>query len=125
MESLNAEVVTPTEWSSFLDGFSRQHQAWLVTLEEIPNPASRPFLEARALPLQGISADPDGRSISILIGKAPGRHLTHTIDQPSRLIVERTDEGIEQALRIEHRDGRATRVSFRSAVRPEEVDGLP
>jgi hypothetical protein len=123
--SLNTEVVPPAEWPRFLDGFSRQHADWLVTLEEIPNLASHALPEARGLALQGISADSDGRSISIMVGGAPGRHLTHTIEHPSRLLVERTDEGVEQALRIERRDGQTTRISFRTAMPPEEVDGLP
>ncbi len=122
---MKTEVITPTEWSSFLDAFSRQHQAWLVNLEEIPNPASRPFLEASGLALQGISTDADRQAISIMLGEAPGRHLTHTVERPSRVTVERTDQGIECAVRIEDKDGRATRVSFRSAVRPDEVDGFP
>jgi hypothetical protein len=122
---METEEVARSEWPSFFDAFSRQHQSWLTTLEEIPGPASRPFLEARGLPLEGILTDPDSRVISITLGRLPDRHLTHTIDRPARVLVERTDEGIEQAVRIERDEGRVTRISFRSAVRPELLDGAP
>lgn len=122
---METQEVARSEWPSFFDAFSRQHESWLVTLEEIPGAASRAFLQAGGLPLDGIVADPDSRSISIMLGRLPDRHVTHTIDRPARVIVERTDDGIEQAVRIERDEGRMTRLSFRSAVRPEEVDGVP
>jgi hypothetical protein len=121
---METQEVARAEWPSFFGAFSRQHESWLVTLEEIPAPASRPFLEARGLPLEDIVTDRDSRAISIVLGRVPDRHLTHTIERPTRVIVERTDEGVEQAVRIEREHGPVTRLSFRSAVRPEEVDGV-
>jgi hypothetical protein len=118
-------TIAREQWSSFFDAFSRQHEGWLVSLEEIPGSTSGRHLEARSLPLEGASLDEDGRTLSIMLGRSPDQHLTHTIDHPSRVLVEQTDTGVDQAVRIEREDGAATRVSFRSAVRPEEVDGLP
>jgi hypothetical protein len=121
---METQEVARSDWSSFFGAFSRQHESWLVTLEEIPGSASRAFLEAGGLALEGILADPHTRAISIMLGRLPDRHITHTIDRPARVLVERTEDGIEQAVRIERDEGRVTRLSFRSAVRPEEVDGI-
>lgn len=81
-------------------------------------------VEVSGLPLEGLSTDPDRRSIFIMVGGRADRHLTHTISDPARVLVERTDEGIERPVTIEREGGSPTRVSFRSVVRPEEVDGL-
>jgi hypothetical protein len=112
------------EWSSFLDSFSRTHEGWLVRVEEIAMPAGPTAVEARGLPLLGLSYDRSDDSIGIAVGGHDGEHLTRIMQRPSRLLVEQTDDGIDQAVRIESERGPATRVSFRSTVRPEEVDGF-
>src|SRR5215216_5826603 len=53
------EIERP-EWSGFFDGFSRQHEGWLVTVEQVSMPRGPSAVEARELPLEGVSADPDG-----------------------------------------------------------------
>lgn len=113
------------EWSSFLDSFSRMHEGWLVRVEEIAMPAGPTAVEARGLPLVGVSYDRTDDSIGIALGGRDGEHLTHLVRRPSRVAIEQTDDEIDQALLIEAGTRPATRVSFRSAVRPEEVDGLP
>jgi hypothetical protein len=117
------EIERP-EWSGFLDGFSRQHEGWLVTVEQVSTPAGPSAVEARELPLESVSADPDG-TISISVGRTAERHLTHIVPRAARLLVEESDEGVDRGIRIERNYGPSTRVLFRSAVRPEEVDGIP
>jgi hypothetical protein len=114
-----------TEWSSFLDSFSRMHEGWLVRVEEIGMPAGPTAVEARDLPLLGASYDHTDDSIGVAVGGQDGEHLTRVVRRPSRVAIEQTDDEIDQALLIEAGTRPATRVSFRSAVRPEEVDGLP
>jgi uncharacterized protein DUF5335 len=116
------EIERP-EWSGFLDGFSRQHEGWLVTVEQVSIPAGPSAVEARELPLESVSADPDG-TISVSVGGTRERHLTHIIPRAARLLVEETDGGVDRGIRIDRSDGPSTRVMFRSAVRPEEVDGI-
>jgi uncharacterized protein DUF5335 len=118
------EIPRP-EWSSFFDRFSRTHEGWLVRLDEIALPAGPTALEVRALPLLGLSYDRHDDSVVIALGGRDGENLSHAIPRPSRVVVEQNDEGIDQAVRIEPERGEAARVSFRSAVRPEEVDGVP
>jgi hypothetical protein len=120
--SRTREIERP-RWSVFLDGFSRQHEGWLVTVEQVPTPFGQSAVEARELPLEHVSADPDG-TISVSVGGTPERHLTHIVPRAARLLVEETDEGVDRGIRIDRNYGPSTRVVFRSAVRPEEVDGI-
>jgi hypothetical protein len=120
---MHSREIERPEWRTFLDSFSRQHEGWLVTVEEVPGGEGSTCVEARDLPLQGISLDGDG-AISVAVGDGPGNHLTHTVAHPTRVIVEQTDAGADQALRINRDRDEATRIRFRSAVRPEEVDGI-
>ena len=50
---MHTHEIARSEWSSFFDGFSRQREGWLVTVEEIPGGEARTCVEARDLPLQG------------------------------------------------------------------------
>jgi hypothetical protein len=113
------------EWSSFLESFSQMHQGWLVRVDDVAMPAGPTAVEARGLPLIGATYDRRDDMIAIALGGHEGEHLTRILQHPSRVAVEQTDDGIEQGVRIESETGPATRVTFRSAVRPEEVDGLP
>jgi hypothetical protein len=121
---MHTREIERRQWSDFLDGFSRQHEGWLVTVEDVPGGEGSSCVETRDLPLQGISIDRDG-AISISVGDSADNHLTRTVDHPTRIIVEQTDAGGDHGLRINRDRDEATRVRFRSAARPEEVDGLP
>jgi hypothetical protein len=116
--------IARAEWPGFLERFTGQHEGWLVTVEQVSMPSGAAAVAARDLPLEQVAADPGG-AITVSVGGTPEQHLTVTVDRAEKLLLEQTDEGAETALRIERRDGPATRVRFRSAMRPEEVDGLP
>jgi Family of unknown function (DUF5335) len=115
--------IARSEWNTFLDTFSRQHEGWLVTVEEIAGDGGSRRVEARELPLRRVCISPREPSISVALGRAPD-DKTYTIIQPARLIVDQTDAGGDRGLMIERQDGQSTRIRFRAAVRPEEVDGL-
>jgi len=116
--------IQPSEWNSFLDTFSQQHEGWLVTVEEIPSGGGGPRVEARVLPLRGLFSNPHEHSISIAVGRTPEHHLTHTVSQPVRIVLVQSDAGADEGLTIERQNGRSTRIRFKDAVRPEEADGL-
>jgi hypothetical protein len=122
---MQAREIARTEWSSFFESFTRQHEHWLVTVEEIPGGEGSTCVEARDQSLRGIFVDGHDDTISIALGDTREDHLTHTIAHPTRVILEQTDAGVDQGVRINRDHDQATRVRFRSAVRPEEVDGLP
>jgi hypothetical protein len=120
------QEITRDEWATFFDGFSLQHQEWLVTVEALGAEIGAQ-VEARELPLQGVTADlkGDGKdSISIMVGKSPEEHVTHTINAPTHVRLKKNEEGADEALEIESASGITTLVRFRSAVPPEMVDSI-
>ena len=113
------------QWSNFFDLFSRQHEGWLATLEVLANDMGAQE-EARELPLSGVSLSSakDEDSIALMLGKEPGDHITHIVQEPEQVWVERTSEGVNSALEIESKDQTKTLLRFRSPVLPELVDGV-
>ncbi len=115
-----------SQWAGFCDRFSREHSGWLVTIELLEAEIGAQ-IEARELPLKGITAEmkkagPD--VISLVAGSTPWERVTHTVVEPRRIWLEETREGAHAALEIESFDGAKTLVRFRSTVLPEMVDGL-
>jgi len=113
------------EWMSFLESFSQQHRGWLVTVEVISQDIGGQE-EARNLPLEGITSSEsnENQTISISVGNVPSNHLTHTVSDPTRLLLKQTQQGADKALEIESTEGVKTLLRFRSAMPAEMVDGL-
>lgn len=110
-------------WTGFFDDFSRRHEGWLVTVEVLGSVGAQ--VEARELPLLGITSDRDGGStISIMVGATPEGRATHIIGKPTHVRLEEAAAGVDRALQVESRSGETTLISFRSAVAPEMVDGI-
>ena len=114
------------EWAEFLDSFSRQHEGWLVTVEVLGAEIGAQ-VEARELPLEGITAElkagGEGVITIILVGGSR-EHVTHNIPQPTHVRIEQTESGADMTLQIESSRGVTTLVRFRSAMLPEMVDGI-
>lgn len=112
-------------WPGFFDQFSRQHVGWRATVEVLSSELGAE-MEARDSPLVGISADlkDQERSIAITLGETGARHLTHIISNPKYVRLKQTDEGADEALAIESSDGVTTLLHFRSAHRPETLNGV-
>jgi hypothetical protein len=118
--------ISPDEWPTFLDTFSRQHEGWLATLEVFATDIGA-HQEASDLPLEGItvtSTDDQSQSIAINLGKTPEDHVTHTINKPIRIWLEQTLLGANAALEIESADQVKTLLRFRSALPADMVDGV-
>ena len=123
---LGTREIPRNEWSAFFDSFSRLHQGWLVTIEALGGDIGAQ-VEARELPLQGVSADLKGENesvISIMAGSGPQHHVTHNISAPTKVMLQQNEEGADEALEIESADKTITLLRFRLAVRPELVDGI-
>jgi hypothetical protein len=111
-------------WRDELDRFSRQHEGWLVSLTT-EQPGGAREVQARDLPLQGVSPDsPHADDIAIRVGDRPN-HITHEVHDPAGLAMDVMEHGAWRALLILGKDGTTTSVEFRSPMRPEDVDGLP
>lgn len=113
------------EWLSFLDGFSRQHEGWLVTLE-VAEGQGRSEVEAENLKLEGVTPEhsEDHDRISIALGKAPDDHLTHFVSDPIRVMFLETKTGEHAGLQIEAADGSRTVVRFRGPAKPETLNDV-
>jgi Family of unknown function (DUF5335) len=116
--------IAPDSWTAELDGFSRRHEGWLVSIKTRTADGST-AVGAHDLPLLGVSrVSHDSNDIAITVGNARD-HLIHGVHDATAVGVDLTAELAERALVIDSRDGSTTSVEFRSAIRAEEVDGLP
>jgi hypothetical protein len=113
------------DWVSFFDAFSRRHAGWLATVAILGSDGSV-GLEARQLPLAGITVDviDASRIVSIMLGGNDPQHLTRVIRAPTSVVLKQTEVGADEAVIIESADGTKTILRFRSALLPEMVDGV-
>lgn len=121
------------EWPSFCDGFSRQHEGWLVNLEVTPAEESLPGLATpielgHDQPLQGITAElleelGEDR-ITVIVGPNPDQHLVHEILEPTALTLEQEQDGADAGLLIESARSGRTAIRFRVPAMPEMVDEM-
>lgn len=113
------------EWVSFFDSFSNRHRRWLVTLE-ILEPEIGDQTEARELPLEGITAELNERGpdqIEIIVGGQSDSYLRDTVVDPKEVWLKSSAAGADEVLEIKG-ENRTVLIRFRSAMRPELVDGL-
>lgn len=108
------------QWAPFLETFSRQHRAWLTTIESPLDGLPK------ARPLGAVTTMRHGRDVSAIeisfagdSGAGPVR-----VENPMSLRVHRTTEGTDRALEIVDGEGACTRIGFRVTARPEMLDGL-
>lgn len=120
---MTTREIPRNEWTSFFDGFSRRHEGWLTTVQVLGRIGAQ--VEAKELPLRGVSADRDEAStIAVIVGQSPEQEVTHQIRSPSHVRVEESDAGAEEAVQIQSEVGETTLLTFRSALPPEMVDGV-
>ena len=112
------------EWSRGLAEFSAAHDGWLVSLDILsPDIGAQP--DITDLPLVGVAfEDIRAGTVTISAGRSAVPEITHTIQAPRHIWIERTDAGADAALAIESADGAKTILRFRTAALPETVDGI-
>ena len=112
------------DWSQALDEFSAVHDGWLVSLDILsPDIGAQPDLTD--LPLVGVTfEDIRAGTMTISAGRSGVAQITHTIQAPRRVWIERTDGGADAALAIESADGARTILRLRTAALSETVDGI-
>jgi hypothetical protein len=123
---MQTRQIPKSEWPAFLDRFSRQYEGWLVNLE-IFNPEFGAQVTETGLALEGLTDEWDeteGNTIMIMTGNEPDDHITHSINHPTEVSLEQTDQGADAALSIKSADGTTALLSFRAAVLPETVDAV-
>jgi uncharacterized protein DUF5335 len=123
---MQTKQIPKNEWPSFLDRFSREYEGWLVNLE-VFNPEIGAQVEETGLPLEGLTDEWDevkDNTIMIMAGNTPENHITHSINRPTEISLEQSDEGADAALSIKSADGTTALLSFRAVVLPDTVDAV-
>jgi hypothetical protein len=112
------------DWSRVLAEFSATHDGWLVSLDILsPDIGAQPDIVD--LPLVGVTFENiRAGAVTISAGRSAMAEVTHAIQAPSHLWVERTDAGADAALAIESADGAKTILRLKTAALPETVDGI-
>jgi len=112
------------EWPAFVDGFSRRHDGWLISVAVEQGAGARRYL-ARDVPLRGVVAElNDGTGSMMVFTGDTTPHATHFVERPVSLAVDETADGAEVELTITDDSGARTIIEFRSPMRPELVDGI-
>lgn len=122
---MKTKEIPKKEWSDFFDSFSRKHEGWLITMEILGQNIGAQ-IEERELTLEGITYEGNetGDTIIILTGAKPEDHIAHSIQHPTTVGLQQTEEGADVALAISSADGVTALLQFRSPMLPEWVDGL-
>jgi hypothetical protein len=116
--------VSREDWIPALNQFSVIHEGWLVSLDVLGSEiGAQP--EFHDLSLLGVSADkvPEG-AVVISAARSTAEHISHTIHAPTRISIERRDDGADMALQIESADGTRSILRFRAPALAQTVDGL-
>ncbi len=114
------------QWVSFFDGFSRQHEGWLVDLL-VSGYGQDNRVEARGLPLQGIAVDykkGDDNTIEIILGKEKQLAVTHAIPDTRSVYLMKNNQGADLGVVMQAGDGASAQLRFRSPTAPGTVDGM-
>lgn len=122
--ALRTRRIPRHQWSEELDSLSSSHEGWLVRVQ-VTSPNGDVQTAARDIPLRRVSAIDDGDpAVEVDVGREPAAHVTHQVVQPVEILMEETDTAAVSSLVVRSADGTRTAVEFRTAMRPEEVDGL-
>ena len=114
---MSVREIPVVQWDPFLDAFSREHRAWLASVDRV-HPGAPAHVEASERPLRSIEADAvTGIEIRLEDG-------TVRVEAPKALRVDETEEGAAQGLEIEDWSGERVRLRFRVAEPPGALDGL-
>jgi hypothetical protein len=107
------------EWPAFLEGFSREHCAWIGTINGLVGGA--PVTHIPSVALKSVTLDTGASGPLLRMTFINGISLCAV--QPCRVRVQ-TDDRAERALEIETADGGFIRLAFRAAALPEQLDGV-
>jgi hypothetical protein len=123
---MSAREIPMAQWPEFLDGFSREHRAWLATVDRV-RPDAPDHTEAVERPLASVRPQLAARRIArieIRFQEDSQDRAPIQIDEPTSVRVDETADGVAQALEVVDRDGECTRIRFRAAPLTEMLDGV-
>lgn len=114
------EDIPSSEWGERLGRFSDAHRAWLMTLHCVDGDGG--VSRIQLAPLGSVTLEHTNAAPAIRVALENGRAVSAWY--PRAVRVESAETGAERALEIDARDGTLVRLAFRTAARPETVDGL-
>ena len=123
---MTTEQIGREDWNGFFHSFSLQHDGWLATLEILDSDAGAQE-EARDIPFEAISLDKqrdDSEAVVIDMRSTATEHVSHVIARPTRVWLQKTEDGADAALEIEAENDSRAILRFRSPMPPELVDGI-
>jgi hypothetical protein len=123
---MSAREIPMTQWPEFLQQFSREHRAWLATVDRV-GADSRGRVEVIERPLGSVIPHMDARRVArIEIRFQEDSHPREAIriDAPTSIRVDEMTNGVARGLEIVDKDGECTRLRFRAAPLPETLDGI-
>jgi hypothetical protein len=124
---MSVREIPAREWQEYLQQFSREHRAWLATVERVHAGGTPSRVEAVERPLDAVTPEVAARrvvGISIAFQEDPRSGDALHVHTPTHLRVDETSEGSARALEIEDQHGECTRIRFRSAPPPDMLDGI-
>lgn len=113
---MQTREIPRSEWPGFINSFSSRHLGWVVDVE-VFGPDIGAQVEGTGLVLQGLTNEWDEMnrdSIVIMAGNRRDDHVTHSINRPREISLEKTDSGMDAALSIIGEDGTRTLLTFPS-----------
>jgi len=125
LQPRSGDVEVPaSEWTSFLDSFSLQHEGWLATISATSGPEKS--VKARNARLECITSTEldERRHIRIVMLGDDNDHLIHQVSNPVGLTFKRNLSCAHEGLDITSADGSITGLRFRVAAVPETLDGV-
>src|SRR5687768_338241 len=108
---MDIRELDPNEWTAFFNAFSRHYRGLPVTVELTNN--HPPQVIAKKMPLIGITAecrDAHVSVIEVILGDAPYGHLTHVVQQPTKVRIAQVTNGADELLLIDPAAGPTTRI---------------
>jgi hypothetical protein len=88
-------------WNTFFSRFSNDHETQLVAVEIIGRGIGAQ-VEGQSLLLGGISpSDPHGESLALSFDSVNGEHLTHLVNKPTHVWIQRAADDTDAALEVE------------------------
>jgi hypothetical protein len=105
--------IPKSQWQEFFSGFSDEHDAEPVDVQVVGSDVGAQ-IEGQELHLRGISrtGKEESSDLALLLESVDGRHLTHMIEKPVHVWLQKTPESTDKTLEIESADGTRTLVSL-------------
>jgi hypothetical protein len=111
-------------WDRFFTRFSLDHETQFVAVEVMGRDIGAQ-IEGHSLLLSGISpADDNNESLALSFDTVNGEHLTHMVNNPTHVWVQRAPDRTDEALEIESADGTRTLVRFPTYETGSQSDDL-